>query len=84
MGCGFLILAADWGVRPIFWCMRRLARSPFFREWLTEVDDQRLFLLELDWRGPDATPVDDDFFKDAIRGRSLQAPRLPNPFGGGD
>ena len=78
MGFGFLIVAADWGVRPVCWLWRRLARSPLFREWLTRVEDQRLFLLELDWRGPDAAPVDDEFFKDTIRGRGLQPPRLPN------
>ena len=71
-------MAADWGVRPACWLWRRLARSPVFREWLTRVEDQRLFLLELDWRGPDAAPVDDEFFKDTIRGRGLQPPRLPN------
>ena len=78
MGLGLITVALDWAMRPIFWITRRLRRSPLFRDYLTRVEDNRLFLLELDWRGPDATPVDDDFFKDTIRGRSLQPPRLPN------
>ncbi|CAK0880153.1 unnamed protein product [Prorocentrum cordatum] len=74
MGICFLVLLLDHLARPFFWFYRRLRRSPTFCDFCTRVEDNRRFPLDLDWRGPDAQPVDDDI----VRGRSDQPPRLPN------
>ena len=52
----------DWALRPFFRMYRRLARSPLYRDWFTAVEDDRVFVMKLGWRGLAAKPVDDEYF----------------------
>ena len=66
-----------------FWIYRFAYRTPGARAWFAKLEDDRLFLLELDLSGPEAKPVNDDFFKDVMRARSGRPPRPPSQSPGG-
>jgi len=73
----FLMYGLDWLLRPIFYVFNRLHKG---YRWARGIPDEVIIgsLAECEWRGPGTdNAVDNVFFKDVVRARSLTT-RKPN------